>query len=252
MSLEVTRVPTEAIVKLRDLYRHEMACQIIHDSWPERGWIDAFLLHRDGSVVGYATVGGVRGEHKDTITECYVLPPHRGIALALCRRLIEVSGATRVEAQTNDRLLTLLLWDCCAEIERGPVLFSDQLTTALPNPGCIVRRTEDAEKGTIFPHSSEPVGDWLVEVRGEIVATGGLLFHYNVPFGDLYMEVAAPHRRRGFGSYLIQELKRAAYEMGRVPAARCNPINIVSRATLQKAGLFPCARLLIGKIDSCE
>jgi GNAT superfamily N-acetyltransferase len=62
------------------------------------------------------------------------------------------------------------------------------------------------------------------------------------------MEVAAPHRRRGYGSYLVQELKRVAYEMGRVPAARCNPTNVASRASLQKAGMLPCARLLLGKI----
>ena len=60
------------------------------------------------------------------------------------------------------------------------------------------------------------------------------------------MEVDEPHRRRGYGSYLIQELKRVAYEMGKVPAARCNVANAASRATLQKAGLLPCARLLTG------
>ena len=60
------------------------------------------------------------------------------------------------------------------------------------------------------------------------------------------MEVDEPRRRRGVGSYLVQELKRISYEMGRIPAARCNTSNIGSRATLQKAGLFPCARLLSG------
>jgi GNAT superfamily N-acetyltransferase len=63
------------------------------------------------------------------------------------------------------------------------------------------------------------------------------------------MEVAEPHRRRGFGSYLVQELKRVGYEMGKVPAARCNPTNLASRGTLQKAGLLPCARLLVGRLE---
>ena len=60
------------------------------------------------------------------------------------------------------------------------------------------------------------------------------------------MEMAEPLRRRGYGSYLIQELKRVAYEMGKVPAARCNVTNAASRATLQKAGMLPCARVLTG------
>ena len=92
----------------------------------------------------------------------------------------------------------------------------------------------------------EPVGEWLIEHDGAIVATGGIATHYNPPYGDLYMEVDEPYRRRGYGSYLIQELKRACYEMGRVPAARCNVSNAASRATLQKAGLLPCARMLSG------
>lgn len=58
------------------------------------------------------------------------------------------------------------------------------------------------------------------------------------------MEVVERSRRRGYGSYLIQELKRACYESGRVPAARCNVANAASRATLQRAGMLPCARLL--------
>ena len=62
------------------------------------------------------------------------------------------------------------------------------------------------------------------------------------------MEVAEPFRRRGYGGYLVQELKRVCYEGGRVPAARCNASNTASRATLQKAGLMPCARMLSGVI----
>ena len=60
------------------------------------------------------------------------------------------------------------------------------------------------------------------------------------------MEVDERFRKRGYGSYLIQELKSASYESGLVPAARCNVANVASRATLQKSGLLPCARLLSG------
>jgi GNAT superfamily N-acetyltransferase len=62
------------------------------------------------------------------------------------------------------------------------------------------------------------------------------------------MEVAEPFRRRGLGSLLVQELKRTCYEMGRIPAARCSADNLASRATLQKAGLVPCGRLLTGTL----
>jgi len=89
----------------------------------------------------------------------------------------------------------------------------------------------------------------VVEIEGKTAATGGILFHYNRPYGDIYMEVAEPFRRRGLGSDLVQELKRVCYEGGNVPAARCNPKNIASRKTLQKAGFVPCGHILTGSVS---
>ena len=149
-------------------------------------------------------------------------------------------------AQTNDVLLTLLLYDCAREITSETILFHDVLTTSLTVPGAVLRRVAEADAGRIFEHKVEGVGEWLIEHDGAVVATGGILTHYNPPYGDLFMEVDEPFRRRGYGSYLLQELKRSCYELGRVPAARCNASNTASRAALQKAGLFPCARMLSG------
>jgi GNAT superfamily N-acetyltransferase len=246
MHLDVSLAEPAAVEPLRDLHRREMNCQIVLDSWLGRRWVDPYLLRIDGRVVGYGLVGGVRGDPKDTVVEFFVLPGHRGAALPLFRRLVAVSRARGIEVQTNDVLLTLMLYDCATDIRAEAVLFAAGFATNLTVPGAVYRPATDAEKRSVFPHSSEPVGDWVIEAGGEIVATGGILFHYNVPFGDIYMEVAEPHRRRGYGSFLVQELKRTCHEMGRVPAARCNAANAASRATLQKAGMMPCARVLTG------
>lgn len=249
MAIEALPVAPQETRALRELYRQEMNCQIIHDSWHARGWCDSYLLRSDGRVVGYGLTGGVRGERKETVTEFYVLPTHRAAAIRLFREFVAQSGANRIEAQTNDVLLTLMLYDCATNIERHAVLFADGLTTNLPAPGVTFRQASEADRAGVFEHKSEPVGDWVVESAGQVLATGGILFHYNVPYGDIYMEVAEPARRRGLGSYLVQELKRVCYEMGKIPAARCDPGNFASRATLQKAGLLPCARMLSGTIS---
>ena len=143
-----------------------------------------------------------------------------------------------------------MLYDCASEIASNTVVFHDALTTNLALPGATFREVTEEDKPRIFEHKVEGVGEWLIEDQGSIVATGGIALHYNLPYGDLYMEVDEPFRRRGYGSYLIQELKRACYEMGRIPAARCNVANAASRATLQKSGLFPCARILSGVLPA--
>ena len=249
MKFEAILVPSEETRALRELHRQEMNCQIILDSWHGRGWCDSYLLRLDDRVVGYGLVGGVRGEKKETVTEFSVLPMHRAAALPLFRKFVAQSGARQIEVQTNDILLTLLLYDCATNIQANEVLFHDGLTTSLAAPGVTFRRATGDDRARVFEHKVEPVGDWVLEASGGVVATGGILFHYNVPYGDIYMEVAEPHRRRGFGSFLVQELKRVCYEMGKIPAARCNASNAASRATLQKAGMLPCARLLTGSIS---
>jgi GNAT superfamily N-acetyltransferase len=250
MTIDVSPVPLEAVLPLRELYRREMNCQIVHDSLPGRGFGDLFLIRAGGRVAGYGFVMGYRGEPRDMIQELYVLPALRGSAMPMFHRLIEASGARRIEAQSNDVLLTLMLYDFATSITSDRIVFHDGLTTSLSVPGAVFRATAEADVGRIFEHKVEGVGEWLLEHDGAIVTTGGIATHYNTPYGDLYMEVDERSRRRGYGSYLIQELKRTCYEMGRVPAARCNATNAASRATLQKAGLFPCARMLSGVLAS--
>ena len=129
-----------------------------------------------------------------------------------------------------------MLYDCATEITSDRILFHDALTTSLTVPGATVRDVTAADKERIFEHKVEGVGDWLIEHDGALVATGGIALHYNPPYGDIFMEVGEPFRQRGYGSYLVQELKRICYEMGRRPAARCNATNAASRATFRRRG----------------
>lgn len=244
----MAQVPLEAILGLREEYRREMDCQIVHDSWHARGFTDSYLCRIDDEIVGYGSVGGAPPEPKDTLKEFFVLSRFRCTALPLFRQLVAISGARAIEVQTNDVLLSLMLYDCAVDVTSETILFADAVTTALPAPGVALSSMTDADRANVFPHISEPVGDWALACDRELAATGGIFFHYNPPYGDIYMEVAGPYQRRGFGSYLVQELKRICYDMGRVPAARCHQNNQASRLTLQRAGMFPCARILRGRI----
>ena len=248
-SIDVGRVRLPAILALREEYRREMNCQIVHDSWHQRGFTRSFLVRLEGTIVGYGSVGGSPGDAKDTVKEFFVRPAARGAAAPLFRKLLAVSGARVIEAQTNDVLLSRMLQDCANDLSSETILFDDGGTTGLaPPPGARLRPVTAADHERVFAHTSEPVGTWGIEYEGVLAGTGGLLFHYNPPYGDIYMEVAPGCRRRGFGSYLVQELKRICYEMDRVPAARCNAANVGSRLTLQRAGMRVCARIVRGDV----
>src|SRR5690242_71784 len=95
------------IESMRDVYRHEMNCQIIHDSIHTRpGWTHESLIMEDGSKVGYGSVA-VAGpwKEKPTVYEYFVLPQHRRRVFDFFIALLTSSGATEIETQSNDVLL---------------------------------------------------------------------------------------------------------------------------------------------------
>ncbi len=241
----------EEILPWRDLYRQEMNCQIVQDSFYNRkGWVEPYFLSAGGAIAGYGlVVVGGPWKGKPTIFEFYVLPRHRARVFDLFGAFLAAGGAELIRAQSNDPLLTILLHTFARDITSESILFHDRLITGHPANGAIFRRATADDAARVFPHHHEPVGDWVIEVEGAIAASGGMLFHYNRPYGDIYMEVAEAFRRRGLGCYLVQELKRVCYEQGSVPAARCNPDNLASRKTLQKAGFVPCGNILNGSLS---
>jgi GNAT superfamily N-acetyltransferase len=251
MQLSATAVPVEEILPWRELYRAEMKCQIVHDSLHNRkGWTQSYQLNVGPTQVGYGAVA-IGGPWKGTRTafELYVAPEHRSRVVDLFAAFVRAAGVTAFEVQTNEVLLTTMLHLWCRAATSDRIVFQDNQATALPPNGAIFRQATPDDAPRIFGHHNEPVGDWLLEVEGTIAATGGILYHYNRPYGDIYMEVAEPFRRRGFGSYLVQELKRVCSEGGNIPCARCSPSNVASLKTILKAGFVPCAHILIGPLS---
>jgi GNAT superfamily N-acetyltransferase len=251
MKFIVTKTALSEILPLRTLFLQENNFQIRYNACHERGWTDSYLFSIDGRSVGYGSVkGNAIHTDRDTVFEFYVIPAFRNFSLLLFTELLSVSRAVLIECQSNDGLLTPLIYQFGKDINSDVILFEDHISTSLKVDGVIFRRRK--EEDVNFEHKSEPEGDFILEVDKEIVATGGFLLHYNRPFADLYMEVKEPFRRRGLGSLIIQEIKRECYIAGRVPAARCNIVNIASKNTLVKGGLRIVGFMLLGNVKQKE
>jgi RimJ/RimL family protein N-acetyltransferase len=135
-----------------------------------------------------------------------------------------------------------------SDLASEKIVFRDELTTSLPAQGAALKRVTSEKESVCCFQERAGKSEWTLELNAKVVGSGALLFHYNHPYCDIAMEIIEEYRRHGLGAYLVQELKRIAYEMGGIPAARCDPNNLASRKTLQKAGLVPFAHILVGKI----
>lgn len=225
-----------------------MNCQIMHDSIHLRsGWTETYLLHASGPAVGFASVA-IGGPWKDkrTVLEYYLLPEYRIRAFEMFEAFLAVADCKSMEVQSNDAIITVMLHTFAREISTEKIVFRDAITTSLPSGGAVLRCVTPAAETRVQRETRSGATEYMLELDGEPVGQGSILFHYNPPYVDLAMEVNESVRRSGLGSFIIQELKRAAYELGSIPGARCSPTNIPSRRTLQKAGMVPYANMLVG------
>jgi len=247
-AVSVTPVSLADIATLRDAFRAEMATQIVHDSiHARRGWTTEWAINEANRLVGYCSVA-VGGPWRDrpTFYESFVVPERRSRSFAFFEAFLESARPPAFEVQSSDVFTTTAALTYAREITIDRIVFRDGETTTYTIPGATVRRVTPMAQIQTAIAARQGGGEWVVELDGAVVGRGGILFHYNVPYGDVYMEIDEPFRRRGLGSYLVQELKRACRELGAIPAARCSPSNPASRHTLQRSGFLPCAQILAG------
>ena len=132
-----------------------------------------------------------------------------------------------------------MLFEYTRNVNAEAILFEDGFQTELSIPGTIFKKNSGDKEGP----------GYVLEYKGETVASGGYVRNYNFPYIDMYYEVKEEHRKKGFGSLITQELKTEAYRFKRVPSARCNINNNASKATLLKAGMKVCGHMLVGELD---
>jgi GNAT superfamily N-acetyltransferase len=239
MEFNIVKSRLAEIEALRDLFLRENNFQFIYNKCHSAGWADVYLFSLNGEKVGYGSVWGKdRREDRDTIFEFFMTKPCRKYADQVFTEFTKVSAAGYVECQSNDLLLTRMLFVYSENINAEAILFEDGFETTFEIPGISFTKNEVPDGGV----------EYRLELYGELMATGGFVWNYNLPFIDLYYEVEENHRKKGFGTLIMQELKKEAYLLGRIPAARCNVKNLASRNTLIKAGMKICGYILVGKM----
>lgn len=245
MELKVIKTDLKGVQDLRILFLEERKFQFVLNKCHDYGWADTYLFVIDDVKIGYGSVwGSQQRTDRDTIFEFYILESYLKFAQLVFLRLQMSSGAIYIECQSNDQLLASMLYEYASDINTEAILFQDRLKTGYFIPGIVFRKADDSDQ------MGEDDSDYVLVLKDEIVASGGLMLNYNPPYADVYMQVKSAFLHRGFGSLMVQELKKLAYETGRVPAARCNINNPISRATLVKAGFEVCGYRLKGKVKS--
>ncbi|MEL6193572.1 MAG: GNAT family N-acetyltransferase [Bacteroidota bacterium] len=235
------------ILPLRALYLQELHAQSRYHACHERGWADEYGVFEGDQMIGYGSIKGLEElKDRDAIFEFFLLPTYRDVSKKVFLQLIDTSKATHAEAQSNDGLMCRMLYEFGKPVKTEVVLFKEGRHTKMRKDNVLFRRRKTEDE--VLGDKDEPSGDYVLEKDGSIIADGGFLLHYNPPFADVFMEVVPEFRNRGYGRYLVQEIKKECYLAGKVPAARCNLSNQTSRACLEAAGFEVAGYMLSTKL----
>ena len=184
--ISVDRVSLESIGAMREAYRSEMNCQIVHDSIHHRsGWSLEFLLAEGGRPVGYASLA-VSGPWRErpTFYEMYVMPERRSRTNALFDAFFAAARPAAFEVQSNDALTTAMALRFARDLTTDRLLFRDHVTTTHVLSAAAFRCITPAEDIQAAIAMRQGGGEWVIEIEGRVAAKGGILFHYNPPYGD--------------------------------------------------------------------
>ncbi len=136
MKVTAALTTLEEIVGLREQYRQEMNCQIIHDSIHSRpGWSLEYSISLEGRAIGYGSVAKA-GPWKAApgIYEFFVQRSFRSRLFDCFVALHQATGVSRIETQTNDVWLASMLHTFARDVKAESILFRNEITTELSAP----------------------------------------------------------------------------------------------------------------------
>jgi RimJ/RimL family protein N-acetyltransferase len=241
MEVKIAKAGLKDIEPMRKVFLEEGNFQFVYNKCHENNWADQYIFTSAETLIGYGCVWGRnKREVRDAIFEFFVVKSYRKLAGEIFSNFAKKSGATFIECQTNDTLLAQMLYEQANNIEAEAILFKDNHETYFERPELSIGRT----------NQSWNCVEYILKRNEDVVGEGGMMLNYNFPYADLYYNIKEEYRRQGFATFFIQQLKREAYLMGRVPAARCNVNNRMSKASLLKAGFVICGYILAGKIKA--
>lgn len=223
---------------MREVWTRSHGVQIVRFSILPRHMAESYLITIDGQAAGYAGVWTVHFPGR--IMEFHLDPQWTDLTESVIREVARVSGATHIEAQSNMPRQFEAARLAAERLEVENLLFEDGPETGLSVAEGTFRKRTTSDIG--------PDGEWVLATGNMVLAAGGILTHYNPPYGDLYMGVAETHTGKGLGSFVVQELRRVCREKGLIPAARCNVDHEASKRTLIRGGMRLCGELVAGSL----
>ena len=125
MNIKVFKTELREIISFRYLFLQENNFQIRYNACHERNRTDSYLLSINDMRIGYGSVKGKENlKDRDAVFEFFVIAPYRKMSGLIFLELIKSSGVSFIECQSNDFLLSSMLYEFAENIYADVVLLT--------------------------------------------------------------------------------------------------------------------------------
>ncbi len=214
---------------------------------------------QDNELIGYSSIG-----ENNQLIQFYISPKHLGKGESIFKEFIEkLSIETGIVGTNNPCYLSIAL-NFAKEFNVNTYLFRNNYPVYIEEKEGELKecQNEDIEKIVHFCHYSMGAPkEWLagyikdltekkeifyLEHGDEIIGTCEVRKSTTAgDFADIGMVVSPDYRRKGFGTYLLNEAKKIAIEWKKTPICSCEKDNIGSIKSIHNSGFVSMYQLLL-------
>jgi hypothetical protein len=132
MTIHAIKTSLQDILPLRNLFLQENNFQIRYNAQHERGWSDSYLITHNEEKIGYGSIAGKDNiSDRDSVFEFHIIPSFRNLAPPDFVELVHTSKASFITCQSNDLLLSSLLFQFGQNIHADTVLLEEDFTSSM-------------------------------------------------------------------------------------------------------------------------
>ncbi len=215
-------------------------------------------IRKVDQMIGYACVN-----ENNQLLQFYITPKHLSQGEFIFKEFIQGVKIEKGIVGTNNPTYLSIALNFANKLEVNTCLFSNRLERTIPKKDGTLKecQTEDIERIVDFcNYAMGAPKEWLTGYISNLVKKGEVYVLENnktiigtceirksttaSDFADIGMIVSPDHRRKGYGTYLLDKAASISTEWDRQPICSCEKQNIGSLKSIQKCGFVSKHQLL--------
>lgn len=208
-------------------------------------------------LIGYTCV-----DDKNELLQFYIIPKYLSEGVAIFKKYIEETGIKKGIVATNNPIYLSIALSTIKDIELHTYLFRENHAVTIEEKEGVLRecQKEDIERIVAFCYYSiEAPIDWLkayisglvekgeifvFEKEDEIIGICEVRKSKTAPkFADIGMIVSPDYRKKGYGTFLLNQAKQIAKEWKKEPICSCEKDNTGSFKSISNCGFVSMHQL---------